>query len=179
MITVTDRGPGEKDRQANSEKVHGLRHVTIGGQHCNEDTLMSSLMASPTGPQGYKGKYNGTPVSATQARHDVEMILSTWHMEHLREPAAQIIAELMANAVSHCHTAPVALEMLRTSQGVRICVVDSCHKAPAPRDAAPTDENGRGMLIIAAFASRWDWEFIHSGRRKNTIGKRVWADIDL
>lgn len=178
MDTATDRGQARKNWEDCRKKMHGLSHDVTGRKHSDEDTV-TILTASSTGPQGYRGKYSGTPQSATQARHDVEMILSTWHMERINYPAAQIIAELMANAVSHCASAPVVMEMMRTDQGVRICVVDSCHREPVPKEVAPTDESGRGMLIIAAFASAWDWEFVRVGRRRKTIGKRVWADLAL
>lgn len=138
---------------------------------------MPGLMAAPTGPQGYRGQYTGSRESATRARHDVEMILSTWHLDELRYPAAQVVAELMANAVSHCGVKPVTMEMTRTPAGVRITVEDSCLKEPVPREAAPTDESGRGMLLIAAFASAWDWEVVRSSRRP--VGKRVWADLAM
>ena len=148
-----------------------------GGQYRNEDSLMPGLKAAPTGPQGYHGRYEGTRESARRARHDVEMILSTWHMDALRPSAAQVVAELMANAVSHCGSKPVTMEMTRTPEGVRITVEDSCRKEPTPREAAPTDENGRGMLLIAAFATTWGWENVRSIRSGRSVGKRVWADL--
>lgn len=138
---------------------------------------MTELMAAPTGPQAYKGHYTGLPESVTRARHDVKMILSTWHLEHLSPSSCQVIAELMANAVSHCPNMPVVMEMMRTECGVRICVTDSCKQHPVPREAAPTDENGRGMELIAAFAAAWSWEFVRPSRRSKPVGKRVWADV--
>ena len=70
-------------------------------------------------------------------------------------------------------------EMMRTTKGVRIAVVDSCQQPPVIKEAAPSDENGRGLFLIAAFASAWDWEFVESSRKKNPVGKRVWADLHL
>lgn len=138
-----------------------------------------TLMAAPTGPQGYRGTYAGTPRSATQARHDAEMILSTWHLEPLISDARQVVAELMANAVGHCAQQDVEMELLRTEEGVRIAVVDSCQEPPVLKTAAPTDENGRGLFLIAAFASAWDWEFVKARPRKRPVGKRIWADLHL
>jgi hypothetical protein len=137
------------------------------------------LMAAPTGPQGYRGEYAGTPRSATQARHDAEMVLSTWHLEPLIGNARQIVAELMANAVSHCASQDVVMEMQRTDLGVRIAVVDSCQKPPVLTEAAPTDENGRGLFLIAAFSSAWNWEFVKTSPRRRPVGKRIWADLHL
>lgn len=177
MALTATRGRTGPSGESTWRSTVGLCRTTSGGRVRDEDTLMPSLMAAATGPQGYRGEYSGTRQSASQARHDVEMILSTWHLEHLAPSSSQVIAELMANAVSHCTEQPVIMEMIRTEHGVRICVVDCCQKEPVLREAAPTDEHGRGMFLIAAFASAWDWEFVRVSRRSKPVGKRVWADV--
>lgn len=144
-----------------------------------------TLMAAPTGPQAYRGVYEGEAEEVTQARHDVSIILSTWRMESLIPPAQQVISELMANAVAHRHTAiskicvqkSVIMEMFRTPEGVRIAVLDHCLHTPVLKDATPTDEHGRGLALIEAFSSAWSWEPITRGRGGKIVGKRVWADI--
>ena len=41
---------------------------------------------------------------------------------------------------------------------------------PAPREASPEDEYGRGMMIIEALSHRWGWE-------PCADGKVPWADV--
>lgn len=144
-----------------------------------------TLMATPTGPQGYRGTYKGDVEEVTQARHDVSIILATWHLEQMIGPAQQVIAELMANAVAHthepdgriCRQDTVIMEMIRKAGGVRISVTDFCIQPPVEQKAAPTDESGRGLSLIAAFSSAWSWDPLFGGRKNRTIGKTVWADL--
>ena len=138
-----------------------------------------TLVAVATGPQGYRGNYTCTPQSAHEARHDVQMILSTWQMEQIAMDAQQVVAELMANAVSHCDQDHVLMELVRTTDGVRISVQDSCTRRPVMKEAAPTDQGGRGLFLVAAFSSAWDWEFLRPSRCRKPTGKRVWADLTL
>jgi len=138
-----------------------------------------TLVAVATGPQGYRGNYTCTPQSAHEARHDVQMILSTWQMEQIAMDAQQVVAELMANAVSHCDQKSVLMELVRTQAGVRIIVEDSCVRKPMIKEAAPTDQGGRGLFLVAAFSASWDWEFLRTTKRRKPTGKRIWADLNL
>lgn len=143
---------------------------------------MTMMMESPVESAGFQGEYAGDARSATQARHDAEEILGSWQLEELVYGIRQVVAEMMANAVSHCVQRPVVMTLRRIQDGVRVSVLDSCTEPVVPRDASPGDENGRGMLLIEAFSTRWDWEWtktrtLTEGTR--TSGKRVWADLHL
>lgn len=62
------------------------------------------------------------------------------------------------------------VSLTRLDGGVRLAVGDHCPNPPIPREAAPTDEDGRGLLLVSLLAATWGWE-----PRKR--GKNVWADL--
>ncbi|MFJ7998479.1 ATP-binding protein [Streptomyces sp. NPDC096310] len=84
--------------------------------------------------------------------------LRTWDVPV--ERAAQIIAELAANAASHGRVAGrdfrVAL-VLRASGTLRIEVTDARSEAlpVAARSVVTEDESGRGLILVDALADAW------------------------
>lgn len=109
-----------------------------------------------------------------QIRRDVDLVLATWHLQELSGNARQVISEMAANVVDHvatgCSMKHMEVTMTRLAQGVRIAVGDGCSRPPVPRDAAPTDESGRGLSLVSTLAADWGW----CARPR---GKYVWADL--
>lgn len=106
------------------------------------------------------------------------------------EAAALIVTELVTNAVQHTSTRRIRCRLLRSAEGVRICVWNR-GRARIPAPASPGDatglpvagvpatgddaldrlsEDGRGLLLVEALAARW-------GTRAALAGRLVWADI--
>ncbi|MFI1190623.1 ATP-binding protein [Streptomyces californicus] len=110
------------------------------------------------------------------------------------EAAALIVTELVTNAVRHTSTRRIRCRVLRSAEGVRICVWNR-GRARIPSPAAPADsaglpvgeapaaadlegddaldrlaEDGRGLLLVDALAVRW-------GTRAAPAGRLVWADL--
>ncbi len=110
------------------------------------------------------------------------------------EAAALIVTELVTNAVQHTSTRRIRCRLLRSADGVRICVWNR-GRARIPAPAAPGDsaglpvaavptvsghadddaldclpEDGRGLLLVDALAARW-------GTRAALAGRLVWADV--
>jgi hypothetical protein len=96
--------------------------------------------------------------------------LADWGLERLATTAEQIIGELLANAVLHA-VGPVRLRLIR-HQALVCEVFDGGLTMPRTDSAGPADENGRGLAIVAALASR-------SGSRGTSDGKCVWAELPL
>ncbi|MEV6991485.1 ATP-binding protein, partial [Streptomyces sp. NPDC093228] len=71
-----------------------------------------------------------------------------------------------------CHgTGPIELRLVR--HRVLTCEVsDTAAFIPRQRRARTTDENGRGLLLVAKLSRRW-------GARSTSGGKVVWAEQDL
>ncbi|MFJ2181867.1 ATP-binding protein [Streptomyces anulatus] len=110
------------------------------------------------------------------------------------EAAALIVTELVTNAVQHTSTRKIRCRLLRSADGVRICVWNR-GRARIPSPASPGDsaglpvagipatdvhedddtldhltEDGRGLLLVDALAARW-------GTRAALAGRLVWADL--
>lgn len=134
-----------------------------------------ALTAAPVGPQQYTETYELDPKSATQARHDVAMVLSTWGLEVLVEDAAMVITELVANAINHCpynsgRIAVTVLRLMAEGDGAMLSVEDGCSSSPKKRKAVPADETGRGLDIVETLSSSWGSEAVPGG-------KQVWAKL--
>ena len=86
------------------------------------------------------------PAAAAEARRFTRACLPVWGMEALTEDAVAVVSELAANAVN------------AVSPGLRISVWDVGPGHPAPADAGPSAETGRGLTIIDALThSNWGW----------------------
>jgi PAS domain S-box-containing protein len=114
--------------------------------------------------------------SVAAARAFVRDTLQGWGYSEVVDDAVVLTSELVTNAVVHAGTAADVL-CLRTADSVRVEVSDrypereipirSSH-IPAPMDS----ENGRGLLLCSALASRWGVEY-------TSTSKQVWFRLDL
>ncbi|MCW2778905.1 MAG: putative sensor protein [Frankiales bacterium] len=82
---------------------------------------------------------------------------------------ALVVTELVTNAVRH-GTPPVELEIDTCEHCVTVVVTDGSADRPRPREAALTDEGGRGLQLVDALAA-------DSGVRAQPPGKAVWAEL--
>ncbi|MFJ4963160.1 Histidine kinase-, DNA gyrase B-, and HSP90-like ATPase [Streptomyces sp. ADI96-02] len=100
------------------------------------------------------------------------------------DSAALIVTELVTNALQHTTTRRIRCRLLRSADGVRICVWNRGRaRIPAPRPPADEaesadagelyahlSEDGRGLVLVDALAARW-------GTRAALAGQLVWADV--
>ncbi|MFJ8544130.1 ATP-binding protein [Streptomyces sp. NPDC093586] len=94
----------------------------------------------------------------------------------------RVVAELTANAVRHGHVPGrdfrFRLHVAPDGRTVRIDieVTDTraerhpCRPA-APEDTTGAEETGRGLLLVAHLAARWDWH-----PRPDGPGTTIWAE---
>lgn len=95
--------------------------------------------------------------------------------EHLGVPCPEVqlcVSELLTNVIRHLgEGTPVTLAVTHTDGRTRIAVTD-----PEPyawlvvRAAGPEDENGRGLVLLDALATRW-------GVEQGPEGKTVWCEL--
>jgi anti-sigma regulatory factor (Ser/Thr protein kinase) len=86
----------------------------------------------------------------------------------LWEATEVIVSELASNAVRHAGTTfKVALTM---GTEVRIEVADGSPSPPVLRHAGPADTGGRGLVLVDAYADRWGYDPV-------ATGKVVWAEL--
>ncbi|MER6618371.1 SpoIIE family protein phosphatase [Streptomyces xantholiticus] len=115
--------------------------------------------------------------SVATARAFVRDTLQGWGHSDVVDDAVVLTSELVTNAVVHAGTAADVL-CLRSEDGVRVEVADRYPEREVPiqgagRTIANLDsENGRGLLLCAALASRWGVEY-------TPTHKTVWFQLDL
>ncbi|GAA1882114.1 ATP-binding protein [Streptantibioticus ferralitis] len=93
------------------------------------------------------------------------------------EGAALVVAELAANAALHARVPgrDFRLTLTATAETLRIEVIDARpERLPAPHHSpGPEEESGRGLLLVAAFATRWG---VIPGPAPC---KTIWAELPL
>lgn len=115
--------------------------------------------------------------SVATARAFVRDTLQGWGYTDVVDDAVVLTSELVTNAVVHAGTAADVL-CLRTEDGVRIEVSDHYPEREIPLQStgpdfgSPDRENGRGLLLCAALATRWGVEY-------SPTRKHVWFQLDL
>ncbi|WP_338673304.1 SpoIIE family protein phosphatase [Streptomyces sp. SCSIO 30461] len=115
--------------------------------------------------------------SVASARAFVRDTLQGWGYAEVVDDAVVLTSELVTNAVIHAGTAADVL-CLRTPDGVRVEVGDRYPEREIPIQgggrtvAHPDRENGRGLLLCAALATRWGVEY-------SAASKQVWFQLDL
>ena len=82
-----------------------------------------------------------------------------------------IVSELVTNAILHGGP-PVQLRMRKGGRRLLIEVRDGTLSTPQLRRALPSDNHGRGLLIVSLLSERW-------GTRPTPTGKSVWCQLRL
>ena len=96
--------------------------------------------------------------------------LAEWGLDELAFSTELILSELVTNAIRYA-TGPIRVRLIRDRS--LICEVsDHSSTSPHLRQAATTDEGGRGLFLVAQFAERW-------GTRYTSHGKVIWTEQPL
>lgn len=146
--------------------------------------LATGTRQAPPPGTGFVQRFSSTPRGARLARRLVLHQLATWGVSYGSEAsdtAAQLVAELAANAATHGRVCgrdfEVTAEILDGT--LRLAVSDARGEARPPAPGAPRPampplaESGRGMLLVEALADRWDV------LDRPSVGKTVVAELDL
>ena len=125
---------------------------------------------APTRTAGLTGRrvrLAAGPAAAGQARRHVRAAITTWDIPVDPDTAALLTSELVTNAIRH-ETGPAITLAISCPPGqLRIDVHDTARAMPAPADAPPDAEAGRGLMLVAALAVSW-------GCYRTTTGKAVY-----
>ena len=113
----------------------------------------------------------GQPVSVGHARSLVRHALREWDLEPLQDAVLLLVSELTTNAVLHAHS-DFAIEVTRTTDGVRVWVSDRSPRPPAQRHHGPTSSTGRGLAMVALMSSAWG-----TGAAERPFTKAVWFEV--
>jgi anti-sigma regulatory factor (Ser/Thr protein kinase) len=87
-----------------------------------------------------------------------------------REIAELLVSELVTNAHEHAG-GPAVVDVQVDDRSLRVAVADQDPTIPIPRKMTADAERGRGLLLVAALASRW-------GAAPAAHGKSVWFELD-
>ena len=119
--------------------------------------------------------YTPYPHNIPRARSHVARLAVSWGHPQAAGDAALLASELCTNALLHgcLRDRLFRLETTLTADALRIAVTDPRgERLPDPQPPTPTDQFGRGLLIVGTLADRW-------GTEKLIVGKTVWAELDL
>ncbi|WJY36279.1 SpoIIE family protein phosphatase [Streptomyces sp. P9-2B-2] len=106
------------------------------------------------------------PAAVGPVRNACVRQLADWGLEAISFGTELILSELITNAVRH-GAEPIHVRLLHTR--TLICEVsDGSSTSPHIRQAKDTDEDGRGLFLVAQFAEHW-------GTRYSPRGKTIWA----
>ncbi|MFI8892434.1 ATP-binding protein [Streptomyces paradoxus] len=142
-------------------------------------------MTAPATPQPtvtvrvFAQRLSATPRGARLARHLAVGLLHTWGVPYgtdASDAVALIVAELAANAVTHGRVPgrDFELRLSLTGGSVRVEVTDT-HSGPwGVARPGCLDEHGRGLVLVAALADRWEVL-----ERKAAPGKTVRAEVGV
>ncbi|MEU9329799.1 ATP-binding protein [Streptomyces canus] len=118
------------------------------------------------------------PRSAGQARALLRAQLADWKVtDDTAETAELLLSELMSNAIRHARTPTgrqIGVRIAQYDGRLRVEVADANSARPEPQKADTDDEQGRGLAIIHALATRWG-----CCPRLHGIGKATWAEVSL
>ncbi|TDC77505.1 ATP-binding protein [Streptomyces hainanensis] len=120
------------------------------------------------------------PDSGTAARAMVRQALEDWGLYRSVADVELVVAELVANAVTHgtrgrSAGTTVVVEARRRGRSLRVAVTDDRPDvAPVMRAAGVEEESGRGLRLVDDVSSAWGWEPVSRGRCK-----QVWAEFEF
>ena len=125
-------------------------------------SLLSSLRGAELTLAPDLGSPRAARVFAAQAMLD-------WDLPSLVAPACLVVSELVTNSVVHAATS-VQLILSRMDGRVLVAVRDQADGVPDLKSLrADEDQDGRGLMLVQAFALEWGVVPAESG------GKTVWA----
>ncbi|WP_156724614.1 SpoIIE family protein phosphatase/ATP-binding protein [Streptomyces apocyni] len=110
------------------------------------------------------------PAAVREVRAAVADTLTAWGLDEEAFTTELILSELVTNAIRYA-TGPIRVRLIRDLH--LICEVsDHSSTSPHLRQAATTDEGGRGLFLVSQFAERW-------GTRYTPDGKVIWTEQPL
>ena len=136
---------------------------------CREWPLQSGL---PLGP---------IPTAASCARVHARLVMCEWGMGDVAESVELVVSELLTNAVTASRELeggpyPVRFWLLSDRMRVLVLVWDPSPEPPVRLEPAGDAEGGRGLMVVEALSTSWDW---YAAPLDRIEGKAVWALITM
>jgi anti-sigma regulatory factor (Ser/Thr protein kinase) len=119
-------------------------------------------------------EFGPLPGAVPCARLHARQMLWEWGLTQLSDDTELLVSELVTNAIAVPQhgdlVSPVRIWLRADRARVLILVWDASPQPPVPEDAPDDAESGRGLLLVDAVSTRWDWYF-----PLDTGGMVVWA----
>ncbi|GHD80765.1 hypothetical protein GCM10010336_64930 [Streptomyces goshikiensis] len=142
---------------------------TVAPQHPGDDIalLVARTRALPA-DRVASWDVPADPSRVSDVRAAAMRQLADWNLEGTAFAAELLLSELVTNAIRYGRE-PIRVRLIFDKS--LICeVYDGSSTAPRLRQAASTDEGGRGLFLVAQLAQAW-------GTRYTTEGKVIWAEF--
>ncbi|GHG52232.1 SpoIIE family protein phosphatase [Streptomyces griseocarneus] len=110
------------------------------------------------------------PSLVSSVRAAVTRRLSEWGLDEIAFATELLLSELVTNAIRY-GTGPIQVRLLY-DRTLTCEVADTSSTSPHLRQAATTDEGGRGLFLVAQLSQSW-------GTRYTAGGKVIWAECAL
>ena len=121
-------------------------------------------------------EYPPVPEAVPSARRRAGHAMRAWGLDEVANDALMVLSELLTNAVRESAAMPalpaVRVKLLADPGQLMIEVFDRAKGMPRIKSPALDEVGGRGLVVVAGLARRWDWI-------KHEDGKLVWADFWL
>lgn len=117
------------------------------------------------------------PGAVRTARSVVREQLGDWGLAPLGDVTVLLVSELVTNSLRHA-SGPIGVRLVRPAGPLGTLLVEVSDPLPDPplaRVAAPDDEGGRGLQLVARSSRSWG---TRPGRTGST-GKTVWFELAL
>ncbi|RPE46423.1 anti-sigma regulatory factor (Ser/Thr protein kinase) [Streptomyces sp. Ag109_O5-1] len=117
-----------------------------------------------------------TPRAVGNARRSVGELLDSWGVgEEARDNAVLVTSELVTNSIVHSAGRRIVCRVHAGSDRIRIEVEDQNggFTLPAPRQARPDEQNGRGLFLVDALSLDWGVAIAPEGPSVRV----VWAEL--
>jgi len=129
-------------------------------------SAISAILQAPR-PSVVTRRLAPHPTAPRAARDLVSRALLAWRLSQQIPDACLVVSELVTNAMIHAGT-DIDLTLAEHRRSVRIAVRDHSQDLPVEQHGR-SDEDGRGLGIVAELSSAWGM-LPHAGG-----GKVVWA----
>ncbi|QIB48756.1 ATP-binding protein [Streptomyces aureoverticillatus] len=117
------------------------------------------------------------PGAVRTARAVVRKQLGEWDLAALGDVTVLLVSELVTNSLRYA-SGPIVVRLVRQAGPLGTLLVEVSDPVPDPpreRAAAPDDEGGRGIQLVARSSRRWGTR----PGRTGTTGKTVWFELAL
>lgn len=115
------------------------------------------------------------PASAQDVRHlrhRVAKTLADWGITQRADDVLYSCSELLTNALAYGQTEKLTVDLAEHDGWLRLTVPDNNPFPPIPLLADRDDEDGRGVVLLAALADAWGFRCVGDG-------KHVFAEFQI